>query len=85
LTQLLDLAEANRTLLKIQRGPLLSNYAFKSAHLESFATRLKLGYYPMGSHNFTQDYYTEQYANLLSEIGLSFLGGSIEPRAAINL
>lgn len=31
------------------------------------------------------DYYTQSYANLLSEIGLNFLGGSIEPRPAIML
>lgn len=39
----------------------------------------------MGPHNYTRSDYTEQYAKLLSEIGLSFLGGSIEPRAAISL
>jgi hypothetical protein len=85
LTQLLNLTEANRTLLNIQRGLLLSNYSFNSAHLESFATRLNIGNDPVGSQNYTYDYYTKQYANLLSEIGLSFLGGSIEPRAAISL
>jgi hypothetical protein len=85
MTRLLDLAEANKTLLNIQRAPLFSNYSFKSAHLESFASRLKIGGDPMEPRSYDRGNYTEQYANLLSEIGLGFLGGSIEPRAALSL
>jgi hypothetical protein len=82
MTQLLDSRKADRKLLNIQWAPFLSNYSFNNAHLENFATRLSIGMEP---RNYTRDYYTEKYAMLLNEIGLSFLGGSIEPRPAISL
>jgi hypothetical protein len=87
MTQLLNSREANSTLSNIQWAPFLSNYSFNNAHLESFATRLGIGMEPH-SHiqsYYTQRYYTENYAMLLSEIGLSFLGGSLEPHSAISL
>jgi hypothetical protein len=80
MTELLDSSEANRTLLNILHGPFLSNYSYSDDHLKSFATRLK-----MERGNFTMEYYTQQYASLVSQIGLSFLGGSIESRPAIDL
>jgi hypothetical protein len=80
MTELLDSSEANRTLLNILHGPFLSNYSYNDDHLKSFATRLK-----MERGNFTMEYYTQQYAALVSQIGLSFLGGSIESRPAIDL
>ena len=81
-TELFVSSEANSTLLNILRGPLLSNYPYNEDHLQSFAARLKIG---TEDGNYTMEYYTQQYATLLSEIGLSFLGGSIESRPAHSL
>lgn len=82
MTGLVDEYMANKTLIDILRGPFLSNYSFSDVHLKSFATRLGIG---TGAGIYPKEYYTRQYAALLSDIGLSFLGGSIVPRPAINL
>jgi hypothetical protein len=82
MTRLLASSEANRTLLNILRGLFSSDYSYNDDQMKAFATRLGIG---MERGNFTTDYYTQQYATLLSHIGLSFLGGSIESRPALDL
>lgn len=80
--KLLTSYEANTTLRNIIRGPFLSDYPYSNDHLKSFAARLGIG---TGTGIYPMRYYTRQYAALLRDIGLSFLGGSIEPRPAISL
>lgn len=82
LTKLLAISKADETLRDILRGPLLSDYPYNDDHLTSFAKRLNI---PSGGANHPKPYYTQEYAILLSDIGLSFLGGSIEARPAFGL